>query len=73
MEVMFGSDASVRVLAAVPSTHVDEVCVNCDPKFDFSKFNSIVEHIIFCFVLNVFIYIVHIVHDRGKGIAHDST
>ena len=35
MEVLFGSDASVRGPAAVPSTHVDEVCVNYHPKFEF--------------------------------------
>ena len=35
MEVMFGSDASVRGPVAVLSSHVDEVCVNCHPKFEF--------------------------------------
>ena len=35
MEVMFGSDASVQGPATVPSAHVDEVCVNCHPKFEF--------------------------------------
>ena len=35
MEVLFGSDASVRGPVAVPSAHVDEVCVNYHPKFEF--------------------------------------
>ena len=72
MEVLFGSDASVRGPVAVPSTHVDEVCINCHPKFEFLN-ESIVEHIILWFVLTFVIYLVHIVQDRGKGIAHDST
>ena len=72
MEVMFGSDASVRCPDAVMSTHVDEVCVNYHPKFEFIN-ESIVEHVIFWFVPTFLIYIVHIVQDRGKGIAHDST
>ena len=35
MEVLFGSDVSVRGPIAVSSAHVDEVCVNCPPKFEF--------------------------------------
>ena len=35
MEVLFGSDASVQGHVAVSSAHVDEVCVNCHPKFEF--------------------------------------
>ena len=35
MEVLFGSDASVRGPAVVSSTHVHELCVNCHPKFEF--------------------------------------
>ena len=72
MEVLFGSDASVRGRAPVLSSHVDEVCVNYHPKFEFLN-ESIVEHVIFWFFLTFVIYLVHIVHDRGKGIAHDST
>ena len=72
MEFMFGNDASVRGPTVVRSSHVDEVCVNCHPKFEFLN-ESIIEHIIFCFVLTFVIYLVHIVQDRGKGIAQDST
>ena len=72
MEVLFGSDASVRGPAAVPPTHVYEVCVNCHPRLEFIN-ESIVEHIIIWFVLTFVIYLVHIVQDRGKGIAQDST
>ena len=72
MEVLFGSDASVRGHTAVLSTHVDEVCVNCHPKFEFLN-ESVVVHVILWFVLTFLIYLVHIVHDRGKGIAQDST
>ena len=72
MEVLFGSDASVRGPAAVPFSHVDEVCVSCHPKFEFLN-ELIVEHVIFWFVQTFVIYIVHILQDRGKGIAHDST
>ena len=72
MEVLFGSDASIRGLATVSSSHVDEVCVNCHPKFEFIN-ESIVEHVIFWFVLTFIIYLVHIVQDRGKVIAQDST
>ena len=46
MEVLFGSDASVRGPAAVPSAHVDELCVNYHPKFEILN-ESIVEHVIF--------------------------
>ena len=35
MEVLFGSDAFVRGPIAVSSAHVDEVCVNYHPKFQF--------------------------------------
>ena len=72
MEVLFGSDASVRGPAPVLSAHADEVCVNCHPKFEFLN-ESIVVHVILWFVLTFIIYLVHIVHDRGKGIAYDST
>ena len=72
MEVLYGSDASVQGLVAVPFTHVDEVCFNCNPKFEFLN-ESIVEHVILWFVLTFVIYLVHFVYDRGKGIAHDST
>ena len=72
MEVLFGSDASVQGPAAVPSAHVNEVGFNCHPKFEFLN-ESIVEHIILWFVLTFVIYLVHIVHNRGKGITHDST
>ena len=71
MEVVFGSDASIRGPAAVPSTHVDEVCVNCHPKFEFLN-ESIVVHAIIWFVLTFAIYLVQIVQDRGKGNAQDS-
>ena len=60
MEVLFGSDASDRGTVAVPSTHVDEVCVNCHPKFEFLN-ESIVEHVIFWFVVTFIISLVHIV------------
>ena len=60
MEVMFGSDASVRGPTAVSSTHVDEVCVNCHPKFEFLN-ESIIEYVIFWFVITFIIYLVHIV------------
>ena len=72
MEVLFGNDAYVRGPVVVPSAHVDEVCVNCHPKFECLN-ESIVEHVIFWFFLNFLIYLVHIVYDKGKGIAHDST
>ena len=72
MEVLFGSDASVQGPATVLSAHVVEVCVNCHLKFQFLN-ESIVEHVIFWFVLTFVIYLVHIVHDRSKGIAQDST
>ena len=72
MEVFFGSDASIQGPAPVLSTHTDEVFVNCHPKFEFLN-ESIVEHVIFWFVPTFLIYIVHIVQDRDKGIAHDST
>ena len=71
MEVLFGSYAYVWGPTAVSSAHVDEVCINCHPKFEFLN-ESIVEHVILWFVLTFFIYVVHIVHDRGKGIAQDS-
>ena len=71
MEVLFGSDAYVQGPAAVLSAHVNEVCVNCHPKFEFLN-ESIFEHVILWFVLTFFIYVVHIVHDRGKGVAQDS-
>ena len=35
MDVLFGSDASVRGPAAISSSHVNEVCVNYHPKFEF--------------------------------------
>ena len=72
MEVLFGCDAFVRGPAQFSSSHINEVCVNCHPKFEFLN-ESIVEHVILWFVLTFFIYLVHIVHDRGKGIAQDST
>ena len=72
MEVLFGSDAYVRGPTTVLSAHVNEVCVNYHPKFEFLN-ESIVEHVIFWFVLTFIIYLLHIVQDRGKGIAHDST
>ena len=72
MEVLFGSDASIRGLAAIPSAHVYEVCVNCHPKFEFLN-DSIVEHVRFLLFLTFAVYLVHIVHDRGKGIAQDFT
>ena len=46
MDVLFGSDASVRGPAAISSSHVNEVCVNYHPKFEFLN-ESIVEHVIF--------------------------
>ena len=64
MEVLFGSDASVRGPTAVLFAHVDEVCVNCHPKFEFLN-ESIVEHVILWFVLTFIIYLVHLVQDRG--------
>ena len=60
MEVLFGSDASIRGLAVVPSADVDEVCVKCHPKFEFLN-ESTVEHIIVWFVLTFIIYLVQIV------------
>ena len=57
MEVLFGSDASIRGPVVVPSAHIDEVCVNFHPKFEFLN-DSIVEHIIFWFVLTFVIYLV---------------
>ena len=60
MEVLFGSDASVRGPAAVPSAHIHEVCVNCHRKFEFLN-ESIVEHIILWFFLTFIIYLVHII------------
>ena len=72
MKVMFCSDASFRGPATVSSAHVDEVCVKCHPKFEFQN-ESIVEHVIIWCVLTFIIYLVHIVQDRGKGIAMDST
>ena len=71
-EVIFGSDASVQGPAAVSFAHVDEVCVNCHPKFEFIN-ESIVEHVILWFVLTFMIYLFHVIHDRGKGIEKDST
>ena len=71
MEVLFGSDASVRGPTAVFSAHFDEVCVNFHPKFEFLN-ELIFEHVIIWFVLIFVIDLVHIVHDRGKGIAQDS-
>ena len=68
MEVLFGNDASIRGPTAVSSTHYDEVCVNYHPKFEFLN-ESIIEHVIFWFVLTFVIYLIHIVQDRGKGIA----
>ena len=58
MEVLFDSAASVRGPAALSFAHVDEVCVNCHPKFEFLN-EPIVEHIILWFVLNFVVYIVH--------------
>ena len=72
MEVLFGSDTSVRGPTAVSSTHIDEVCVNFHPKFEFLN-ESIVVHIILWFVLTLIIYLVQIVQGRGKGIAQGST
>ena len=72
IEFLFGSDAFVQGPTTVLSTHIDEVCVNSHPKFEFLN-ESIVEHIILWFVLTFIIYLVHIVQDRGKDIAHDST
>ena len=51
MEVLFGSDASVQGPAAVPFAHVNEVCVNCHPNFEFLN-ESIFELVIFWFILN---------------------
>ena len=56
MEVLFGSDASVRGSAAVLSAHDIDVCVNCCPKFEFLN-ESIAEHVIFWFVLTFIIYL----------------
>ena len=50
MEFLFGSDAYVRGTPVVLSAHIDEVCVNCHPKFEFLN-ESIVEHVIFWLVL----------------------
>ena len=60
MEALFGSDASIRGPAIVLSSHLDEVCVNCHPKFEFIN-ESIVIHVILWFVLDFVIYLVHIV------------
>ena len=72
MEVLFGSDASVRGPAAVLPVHVYVVCVNSHPRLEFLN-ESIVEHIIFWYNLTFVVYLAHIVQDRGKGVAHDST
>ena len=72
MEVLFSSDASVKGLVAVSPAHVYEVCVNYHPRLEFLN-ESIVEHVIFWCNLTFIIYLAHIVHDRGKGVAHDST
>ena len=64
MEVLFGSVAFVRGPAVVPSAHVHEVYVSCQPKFEFLN-ESIVEHVILRFVLTFIIYLVHLVQDRG--------
>ena len=72
MEVLFGSDASVQGPVAVSSPYIDEVCVNHHPKFEFLN-ESIAIHIILWSFLTFVIYLVQIVHDRGKGIAQDST
>ena len=68
IEVLFGNDASVQSLVAFLSSHVNEVCVNCHPKFEFLN-ESIVVHVILWFVLTFVIYLVQIVQDRDKGIA----
>ena len=67
MEVLFGSDASIRGPAAVLSTHVDGVCVNCHPKFEFLN-DSIVEHVILWFILTFIIYLVHIVNIEARAL-----
>ena len=72
MEVLFCSDASVRGPTAVSPTHVYEVCVNFHHRLEFIN-ESIVEHIIFWYNLTFVIYLAHIVQDRGKDIAQDST
>ena len=72
MEVLFGSDACVRGLVVVLPAHVYEVCINCHPPFEFLN-ESIVEHVIFWYNITFIIYLAHIVQDRGKGIAYDST
>ena len=72
MEVLFSSDASVRGPAVVPRAHVFEVCVSCHPRLEFLN-ESIVEHVIFWYNLIFIIYLAHIVQDRGKGVAQDST
>ena len=72
MEVLFGSDAFVQGPATVPPAHIYEVCVNSHPRLKFLN-ESIVAHVILWFVLTFVIYLIHILQDRGKGIAHDST
>ena len=72
MEVLFGSDAYVRGLVVVLPSHVYEVCVNCHPRLEFLN-ESIVEHVIFWYNLTSIIYLSHIVQDRGKDVAQDST
>ena len=72
MEVLFGSDASIQSLAAVPPAHVYEVCVNCHLELEFLN-KSIVEPVIFWYNLTFVIYLAHIVQNRGKGVPQDST
>ena len=72
MEVLFGSDASIRGPTLVLFARVDEVCVNCHSRLEFLN-ESIVEHVIFWYNLTFVIYLAHIVQDRGKGVAQDST
>ena len=57
MEVLFGSDAFVGGHVADLSTHIDEVCINGHPKFEFLN-ESIIEDVIFWFFLNFIIYLV---------------
>ena len=68
MEVLFGSNASVRGPDVVPPAHVYEVCVNYHPRLEFLN-ESIVQHVIFWYNITLVIYLAQIIQDRGKGVS----
>ena len=65
MEILFGSDASIRGPAAIPPTHVYEVCVNYHPRLEFLN-ESIFEYVIFWNNLTFIIYLAHIAQDSTQ-------